>query len=70
MKFFAGAILTIIVSPVAIWAGSTLIAHDRYIAKDSAEKKSTKELIIELHKDVREMRNHVMGLRIIKVIKK
>lgn len=53
MRIIATAILTIIVLPIFVWAGSTIIDHDRAIIRLDEREKSTKELLYEVRKDVK-----------------
>lgn len=59
MRIIAGAILTIMILPVFAWAGITIIDHGQSIARLDERERSTKELLIELTKDVKYIRKNL-----------
>lgn len=53
MKIFASAVLTVMVLPFFVWAGTSIVDHGRIIARLDEREKTTKELLIEVRQDVK-----------------
>lgn len=60
MKISAASILMVIITPLFVWAGSTLVGHGNKIATLEERDKNTKELVIDIKKDVRFIRQYII----------
>lgn len=63
IKWGAGVILTIILAPLMIWAGSSIVNHGEKLARLEEKEKTTKEHYLDLKKDIREIKVYLMGIQ-------
>lgn len=57
MKKGAVAILIAMIAPILVWAGSSIMANTTQIARLDERHRSNKELLIEMRKDIRIIKN-------------
>ena len=60
MKIGASTILTIIVSPLVVWAGTAIVSHGKDIARLYEREKSNREILIEIKDDMKVIQKYII----------